>query len=371
MLLSLIQRLGIAAFALCTALAAPTAQAIEVTGVIGVDAWHVPSTSPARYAPNYSTAKDWRSTSAWASATARHTEQTSVGGITITATGRSHQLEGERIDRLDVGLLADNGLGVRVGILPYRVSWCNPLGEGPWMLEPDAYCRFHGLREVAQGAFGAQAHATTIAGGWLIDGMAGAYRPNVDGQDDKLGPYVAVGPTVLHRKHGISANAMHLASGLQLRAGWLHTQQHQDSSTGGFQRQMAYAMGYLAADMPVATATTIRLSVNTNQGKQGNPAGPYQWRGQSTTVEAHHKPAPGHTIALAWSRYRNDTTYPAAPNGQFVDVPSWSIAWRTDWQNGWATTVQATQTQDTSATRRGVLTERSSAAFGLRTMRMF
>jgi hypothetical protein len=54
-----------------------------------------------------------------------------------------------------------------------------------------------------------------------------------------------------------------------------------------------------------------------------------------------------------------------------VDVPSWSIAWRTDWQNGWATTVQATQTQDTSATRRGVLTERSSAAFGLRTMRMF
>jgi hypothetical protein len=347
------------------------AQAIDATGAWGLDAWHVGDTTPARYLPNYSPAKTWRPVSAWASATVRHTEQTDVGGITITASGRAHQLEGGRVDRLDLDWQTDNGMGLRVGVLPYRLTWCRPLGDGPWMLEPDAYCRFHGLREVAQGSFGGQVYATGISSGWLLDGMAGVYRPNIDGQDDKLGPYVSVGPTVLHRKHGISANAMHLASGLHLRAAWLHTDQHQDSSAGSFQRQMAYQMAYLAAEMPITSATTIRSSISTNHGQQRNPASAYRWRGQSSTIEAHFKPGHGHTFALAWSRYRNDTTYKTEPNGQFVDVPSWSIAWRKDWHHGWATTAQATQTQDTSATRRGVVTERSGTAFGLRAMRMF
>lgn len=353
------------------AMACTPAQAIEATGAVGFDAWGVSNAEPARYLPNYNPANPWQPVSAWATATVRHTEQTSLGGITITAAGRTHQLEGGRVDRLDVDLKTDHGLGLRLGVLPYRLSWCRSLGEGPWMLEPDAYCRFHGLREVAQGSFGAQAYATGMTAGWLIDGMAGVYRPNIDGQDDQLGPYISVGPTVLHRKHGISANAMHLASGLQVRAAWLHTDQHQDSNTGSFQRQMAYQMAYLAAEMPVASRLTLRASINTNQGQQQNPANAYRWHGQSTTIEAHHRPAHGHTVALAWSKYRNTTTYQTGPNGQFVDVPSWSVAWRKDWPSGWATTLQATRSQDTAATRRGVITERQGTAVGLRTTRIF
>jgi hypothetical protein len=239
------------------------------------------------------------------------------------------------------------------------------------MIEPDAYCRFHGLREVAQGAFGVQAYTTGIAGSWLIDSMAGAYRPMVDGQDDKLGPYAAVGPTVHHHKHGASINGLHLPTGLQLRAGWLRTEQDQDSSARGYQRRMRYDMTYLAAEAPATRWLTLRASVNSNVGDQINPVSPYGWQGTSATLEAIARPTAADTLALGLSEYDNRTVHPRPPNNQRVTVPSWSIAWRRDWPGGWATTVQATHTEDDATTRAGINTLRTGSALGLRVARFF
>lgn len=368
----LLSRLITAAVMLLTLLAA-TAIRAEVSATVGVDAWHIQG-GPARYLPDYSPAKPWRSAGVWATLDASTTLQTDIGAVKLTARGQSHQVGGWRVDRLDADWRLADGLGLRLGVLPYRVSWCRPMGEGPWISEPDAYCRFHGLREVAQGAFGGQAYATGLHGGWLIDGMVGVYRPKVDGQDDKLGPYVATGPTVAHSKHGASINAMHLASGLQLRAGWLHTTQDQDDASGAkkpYQRRMRYDMTYLAAELPATHWLTLRASRNTNAGDQVNPASPYQWHGSSTTLEAIARPGPADTVAIGWSEYDNRTTYPKPPNGQRVTVPSVSLAWRHDWPGGWASTLQATSTQDDASSRTGLLTHRKGSAVGLRVSRTF
>lgn len=348
------------------------ARAGELQITAGADLWRVDG-GPARYLPDYSLppGHTFSTASPWLSLRANHTLQTPFGGLTFTGAGMYHTLSGGRIDRLDVDWRATQQLGLRLGVLPYRVSWCRSIDEGPWLLEPDAYCRFHGLREVAQGAFGVQAYTTGIAGGWLLDGMLGAYNPGVDKQDDKLGPFVAVGPTVRHRKHGASINALHLPTGLQLRAGWLRTEQDQASATGTHQRRMRYDMTYLAAEAPATRWLTLRASVNTNNGDQTNPASPFAWQGTSATVEAIARPTAADTLAMGLSEYDNRTLYPAPPNHQRVTVPSWSLAWRHDWPSGWATTVQATHTTDDATTRAGTNTLRTGNALGLRVARVF
>jgi hypothetical protein len=360
----LLTRLIAAAVMLLTLLASTLARA-DVSATVGADLWDSQG-GPARYLPDYAPAKPWQPAAAWATLSAR----TKLGPITLTASGQTHQVNGWRVDRLDADWRVTDGMGLRLGVLPYRVTWCRSLGDGPWMLEPDAYCRFHGLREVGEGAFGVQAYATGLHSGWLLDGMVGVYRPQIDNQDDKLGPYVSVGPTVRHVKHGASLNAVHLSTGLQLRAAWLRTAQDQDSDAGGYQRRMRYDMTYLAAELPATRWLTLRASRNTNAGDQINPASPFQWHGTSTTLESIARPGPADAVALGLSEYDNRTTYPRPPNGQRVTVPSVSLAWRHQ-RRDWSLTAQATRTIDTGTSRAGVQANRAGNAYGVRLARVF
>jgi hypothetical protein len=365
----LLNRLLFVTLALLATLATPLrAQTVITTGV---DAWHI-GHGPARYLPDYAPTEPWKPVAAWGSISTQHRTDTAMGMLTLSLQARAHQVAGQRIDRLDADLRLTDATGLRLGVLPYRMSWCRTYdARSPWIAEPDAFCRFAGLNEISQGAFGTQAYTSTQTGGWLIDGMAGVYRPMIDGQNDKLGPYVSVGPTVLHHTRGISLNALHLATGLQLRAGWLQTLQHQNSNAGSFQRRMDYDTRYLAAEANLTPATSVRASLSAYVGNQINPAQLYGWHGQSTSIELAHRPAPGHTLALGLSRYTNDTTYVRAPHHQRLDVPSASVAWRADLPGGFYSVVQASHTEDDNRPRTGPATLRTGTAIGLRVGRIF
>jgi hypothetical protein len=344
-----------------------TAVRAEVTGITGVDMWRTPA-DPARYLPNYATPNPWRSASPWVQAQGRY----QLGDIALTAAGRWDAVNGGRVDRLDADMRLSASSGVRVGVLPYRVAWCRAHDpNSPWMSEPDAFCRFSGLAELAAGAAGVQAYRSGRAGGWLIDGMAGVYLPKIDGQATSLGPYVKVGPDVAHSKWGASVNALHLPTGIQTRAAWLRTHQVQDSDAGGYQRHIDYDTVYLAAEGSITPALDMRASMSAYIGQQFNPANPYKWDGRSLTVEAIYKPATGHTIATGLSRYVNMTTYATDPNHQRLIAPSLSLAWRKDWPGGVYTVLQGTRTLDESTTRKGAQTRRDGSAIGLRVSKIF
>jgi len=349
----------------------PAQAQTTVTGAVGADAWLVPS-AQVRYLPNYSPPNEWLSVGAWVRGTLQHEQNTDIGALTLTAQAKASQVEGTRVDRLDADLRVLPGAGVRVGVLPYRLSWCRGYDtRSPWLSEPDVFCRFAGLNEVSEGAFGGQAYMSGIAGNWLLDGMAGVYRPMVDGQNDSLGPYKAVGPTVLHHAHGASLNALHLGTGIQARAAWLHTRQHQDSSAGSYQRRLAYDTLYAALEGNVSQQVDLRASVSQYSGDQLNPANLYGWVGRSTTLEAIYRPAPGHSVALGVSEYVNRTTYAKPPNGQIVRVPTASIAWRFDLPDQWHGMAQITHSQDTATTRQGASTSATGTAYGLRLAKSF
>lgn len=351
------------------------AQDVTFTGTIGADAWHI-SGGPARYLPDYSTPEPWRSTSAWARGSVQTRLDTEAGPLTLTAQGQKHQVNGSRVDRLDADLRLTDASGVRVGVLPYRISWCRTYdNRSPWLAEPDAFCRFSGLNELATGAFGSQVYHSALLAGWLVDSMAGVYRPSVDGQVQGLGPYTSVGPTVLHTAHGASVNALHLASGIQTRAGWLRTRQTQDDTTGAkgaYQRRLEYDSYYLAAEGNVSPQLEVRASLAGYLGEQVNPANLYGWDGRSATLEAIYKPAPGHSLALGYSRYRNATDYAADTiHRQRLSVPSTSLAWRFDLPAGWWAVLQWTRTDDDYTSRKGVQTVRAGEAVGARIAKSF
>lgn len=344
------------------------ARADTTTSVtVGADYWGSPS-EPARYLPGYASPR-FKSLTPWVRGQIQHRTDTDLGPITLTATGRTDPEHQGRIDRLDADLRMGQG-GVRVGILPYRLTWCRADG-GPWMSEPDAFCRFSGLNEVAEGAFGVQAYRSTVAGGFLIDGMAGVYRPLVDGQNDKLGPFVAVGPTVKHQAHGASVNAIHLGTGIEARAGWIRTAQDQDSDAGSYQRRMRYDSYYLGLQGNVTKQLDVRASLSGYVGDQINPALLLDWDGKSKTLELIYKPDSTQSIAAGLSRYTNVTTYAKPPNGQKLQVDSLSIAWRKDWPMGFYTVLQASRSLDDATTRRGVRTERAGTAYGVRLAKVF
>lgn len=335
--------------------------------MIGADYWNV-NDAQVRYLPNYSLPDDtqWQPVSSFARGTIRRDIETDFSPLTLTFQGQYSTLIGGRVDRLDADIHLTDTLGVRVGVLPYRTAWCRQYSmSNPWIAEPDAFCRFHGLNEMAQGAFGAQVYKSSFVGGFWVDSMAGIYRPEVDGQDKGLGPYVKVGPNTSHKKFGASLNVMHMASGIQARASYLKTLQNQASDTGGYERQLDYDTIYLAVEGNATKKLTIRGSISAYIGDQNNPRNPFGWNGQSKTLEAIYKPLQGHTIALGYSVYENVTTYSKAPNFQRLEVPSYSIAWRKDWKSSYSV-VQYTQTYDDATTRAGVLTSREGQAIGIR-----
>lgn len=347
---------------------ATLARAETTTSItVGADAWHSP-TDPARYLPGYSS-PGYKPVTPWVRGQLQHRTDTPIGPIALTLAGQTDPEHQGRISRLDVDLRIGPG-GVRVGMLPYRLSWCRADG-GPWMSEPDAFCRFSGLKEISEGAFGLQAYRSDLIAGTLIDTMAGVYRPLIDGQNTKLGPFVPVGPTVHHHAHGISVNAVHLATGIEARAAWLRTRQNQDSSTGSYQRRLVYDSYYLAGQGHIAPRLDLRASLSGYVGDQTNPALPFGWDGRSKTLELIYKPASAQSIALGLSRYTNITTYAAPPNGQRLQVDSLSAAWRRDWPRGISTTLQAIRSLDSATTRRLVLTEREGNALGLRLAKTF
>ena len=349
--------------------------AIAATGTatVGTDLWEVPNQT-ARYLPNYSlpSGHGWQKLSKWARATVQDQFETDFGPVLLTAQGRYSTLLGMRVDRLDADIRVSDDVGLRLGVLPYRIAWCRTYDNtSPWMSEPDAFCRFHGLNEMAQGSFGLQAYHSDFVGKWVVDSMVGIYRPEVDGQSKGLGPYVAVGPTTHHKKMGASINALNLASGIQARAAWLNTQQNQKSDAGSYERYLDYDTYYFAVEGNATPTLNLRGSLSAYIGTQGNPALPYKWDGRSTTFEAIYKPVHGQSIALGLSEYTNITTYAKPPHNQRLDVPSLSLAWRSEWGDGLHTVVQASRTKDDAMPRSGVSTHRTGNALGVRLGKSF
>jgi len=347
------------------ALAITGAASAETTLTTGVDVWDTSSPN-ARYMPNYSTPNEYKTANKFAKAEV----STDVNGIRLTGSGRYSDNEGGRIDRLDADIRIDGTFGVRLGILPYRVSWCRHYErDSVWIREPDPFCSFYGLAEMSEGSFGVQGYASTLKNGFMIDTMIGVYNPQVDNQDKKLGPYVSVGPTVSHKKAGFSANAIHLASGVQSRFSLLRTEQVQNDATGSksaYQRDLTYDTIFYGIEGNITDDISLRYTSSNYIGSQNNPRNLYDWNGKSDTVELTYKKTARDSFSYGYNVYENITKYAASTNIQNLQVKGHNLSWRHDFDDGLFTVIQYSTTTDDYTTIKLVNTYREGRSIGFR-----
>lgn len=336
--------------------------------VVGLDSWQVPD-KQVRYMPNYNTANKWQSVSQFVTAKGEWT----YGKAKFSASGKMDSISGSSIDRLDIDY-AFGSYGVRAGIVPYRISWCRTYdADSPYIQEADAFCRSPVLNEISRGAAGVQAYKSWLEGDYLIDSMIGYYNPLIDNQDKSLGPYKAVGPTVESNKFGGSVNMMKLSTGTQVRLSYLHsTLKQNDTLSSGFQRHLEYDTLYIATESTWLERLQIRASWAAYLGNQLNIRNPYEWTGTSATIEGVYSVTPQDTIAVAASYYDNVTEYVTSKGKlQNLSVPSYTVAWRHRFDDGYFGILQLTQSTDDYTTLSQVNTYKEGVAFGLRLGKVF
>ena len=335
---------------------------------VGMDSWT--NHDQARYLPSYSQ-NDWHQNNLFIKANGSYQS----GDARYSYAYRNDQVNGATLDRLDIDYRLADSTGVRVGVLPYRTSWCRTYEQNnPFIAEPDAFCRFSGLNEISRGAFGTQAYHSFIGESWIVDTMVGVYRPNVDGQNKTLGPYVPVGANTVHKAHGAAINALSLETGLNARFGWLNTEQIQVDQTGAkkpYDRRLTYDTYYFGLERGIIENLELRATVAAYIGDQNNPANLYHWDGQSKTIEAIYSLTQNQTLAFGLSEYVNKTTYGAEPLKQRLIVKSQTIAWRINLPDNWHLTAQYLKTNDDYKTRSLIQTVRTGDTFGLQLAKTF
>lgn len=337
----------------------------ETTLTTGVDIWDTTNPS-ARYMPNYATPNEYSQANRFVKVEA----STDVNGIRFTGAARVSDNEGGRIDRLDADIRFNGTYGMRFGILPYRVSWCRHYErDSVWIREPDPFCSFHGLAEMSEGSFGVQGYASTLKNGFMVDTMLGIYRPEMDNQDKKLGPYIQVGPNVSHKKAGFSANAIHLATGIQGRFSLLRTEQIQNDATGSrsaYQRQLTYDTIFYGIEGNITPDISLRYTSSNYIGRQNNLRNLYDWNGKSDTVEVTYKKNERDSFSYGYNVYENITEYAGVKNIQKLHVKGHSVSWRHDFDDGLFTVIQYSTTTDDYTTIKPVNTYKEGHSLGFR-----
>ena len=361
-------------FSLCL-LICSQGYALDGSFSVGADHWSVSDGPAPRYRPDYSTPNPWKPTSGFLLGKATH--QLDLGRpVTLSVAGQYSEINGGRLDRADLDVLLSYNQGVRVGQLPYRISWSRRYSrDNPWIAEPDAFLHYFGLNEISQGSPGVQIYTTSYVNNWVVDSLVGNYAPMIAGPDSKLGPYVSVGPNIYHRKHGASVNGVNLATGTQLRASWLYSAQDQLDHSGDahpYTRQLRWNTYFLGAETNVTRALALRVTYAGYIGNQINTTNATSFDGRSLTLEGVYTLSPGHYIALGQTLYTNKTLYVNHPGKvQFLKVPAWTLSYRKDFSNGWYGVVEYMYSDDSYERITGAKTLRQGSATGIRLAKSF
>ena len=297
---------------------------------ISGDYWQVPE-STLRYQPNYSTINPWHPTFL----SGKIASEYEVGnGFDVAFKARYNQIDGAYFDQASIGY-HDVGYGVRLGILPYRITWCETYDfNSVWAREPDAYCSFRKLADSASGAMGAQVYKTLILKDWAIDTQLSFFKPTILNQSNTQGGiYVSTGVDTFDQRYGASVNAMHLPTATQFRLGFISTTQE---INGTNPRRFKYDTYFIGAEYnPIDSLTLKATQLMYVGGQYATTSSLISYVSSSRTISAVYEITDKDKIGLAFSTVINRTRYPQQNYTlQPLDVPSTNLSYRHDFDRG-------------------------------------
>jgi hypothetical protein len=142
---------------------------------------------------------------------------------------RADQNFGAVFDELALTWQPTLALGVRVGVLDYKTTWCRTYDvDSPWMREPDAFCTFTQIKDGVAGAPGVQVISQQRFHQHVLSAVVGVYDPMVLGYEQNEFSNFFTSPTmqVTHnQKAGVSLSWLNSVNANEVRLSWLHSDQ--------------------------------------------------------------------------------------------------------------------------------------------------
>lgn len=342
----------------------------------GLDTWHL-RTSVAKdhstnqngktnlFLANSSTAWDYQDTAPWLKV------QGSLRPFADTLLSfkyRADQSLGSQVDELSLDQ-SYYAFGARVGVLDYKTTWCRSYDlDGPWVRENDPICAVDTIGRYLRAAPGIQLYSNFVVGDFKWQAAAGSYSPLWLDYDVREFTNTSLSQASLvtqNDKLGASLNAVHLGNGMELRMGYLRTQQSAETREGviggpTFRIDQQVEVLYTGFSMNPTRLLNLRLThtSTTNDVVFWYPPGythlddtvPDIFRTQSdpnnaSVLELNYQGSPRDVFSLAYSvnKLSSDSTafIKDLPSGtisryQFssrfnATTVNTSLSWRRDW----------------------------------------
>jgi hypothetical protein len=281
----------------------------------------------------------------------------------VVLRGRANQDHGASLDQLSFDYTISPALGMRVGLLDYRATWCRVYDlDNPWVRENDPFCSD---KDVTQATDSAPALQTYVQFNWSdyrVQGVAGLYRPMAFGYEKREFSNFILPETATitkNQKHAVSLNFLNMQTSTEWRFSWIGARQSLFESDfiqlenpdffpatqlNYHQKVNTYFAG---VSWQAAAQLRARLTYFTSHLKARcellNPAaGPpcsNTFDRNSVSMELNYQLNPSDVVSLAASNYTVDQK-----NVYQARNKSLSLAWRRDWSAGWFGAVQLIHT---------------------------
>jgi hypothetical protein len=307
---------------------------------------------------------------------------------------------GNRIEELSIDS-AYNSLGLRVGVLNLKISWCrtNDL-ESPWIRETDNFCVTRSTSGPTKSAPGIQTYANTLIGSFKVQAVAGVYRPMLLGMStaqvvNKSSDSIKV---IQDDKYGMSINAIDLDNGLDMRLGHLRntlmTNIVNTTPTPSSRTNNNWNVWYAAISANISPSLSMRLSrFNSHEifdtlyppeqptaGDMLDGIPSHVLRKRISNVwELNYQHTAKDVFSFAHSKYDvKDQNFSANLNirpgtviiynqeDYMLNNTNTSASWRRDWQKGIFTILQITRTDLKQESRTYAYSHSIGRAVGLR-----
>jgi hypothetical protein len=346
----------------------------NLTYQLSTDVWNIKTNTGADYLPGYieqnsnlllpNSQTKWQyknaSAAGWVAANKRIDAD-----LDLSFKARADQTIGSRIEQAQIQKNISPFLGVRVGIVDYKTSWCRTYEQdNSWIREIEAMCNTPQFRDVTGGAPGLQVFATKTHQDFLLQGQIGFYDPLILGYAPKEFGNLIPSPRFevqSNRKYGFNVNAVNIYTGLEARLSYIHTFQtgfSPEPELQGQQKQKSDLI-YLGLNVPLTPRLTGRIT-HTQQAQKSVCRSQLATIGSncnlnltgeksSTSAEITFQFNNTNVVAAGLAKTRFDTQQQVfSPSADIfwqafptnIDSDQVSITWRHDWADGIFTILQ-------------------------------
>ncbi len=346
---------------------------------VGADVWQISASTSEDLAPgyvedrtylllpDYNTKWSYKKQSTYGWLTGRLTVD---GSTYFSMKVQANQYLGLRVDEAQIEKYISPFLGLRLGVVDYKTSWCRTYESNSiWMRDIEPLCNLQTYRDITGGAPGAQVFVQNTWDPYIIQAQVGIYRPKMLGYAPKEYGDLYPAPSVdyeydvlSNKKTGFNINLLDTIRSIEARFSYIKGIQEAYTPASDLQarsRQSSKANS-AAVSFPIQEKITTRFTrfAQTQDGTCRSEVANFSgcnsnifYKKVFNSVEMSYQITARQSVGFGVTKIRYDLrvdNYDASSNFQVflsfpprsIDITQKNLAWRINWGGGMFTQVQ-------------------------------